>query len=243
MKTKSTTPKIIIIAVSALLAFASCKKSSSEQTSDAVTETDAAQVSTDAVMPSTGGVSNQTSTTAALYAALPPACGIVKDSTLSYASLTGAIPVYAFTFTWSFQTNCAAGASPQTISADYNFTGKGSYAGTYITASHTGNGKFVLTNSADSANYTLNGTYVRNGTFASRFVHPHSFTSVITITATNVFVSKLTKEITGGSATVTIAATSASGKNYNFAGTIKFLGNKTATLVLNSGKSYPIQWL
>ena len=243
MKTKFTTPKLIVTALFLAITAISCNKGSNVQTSDTVTETDAAQVTTDAVMPNTGGVSNQSSTTAALYTALPPACGIMKDSTLTYASLAGATPVYAFTFTWMFQTVCSGAPIPSTVSANYSFTGKGSYAGTYITASHTGNGQFVLTNFADSANYSLNGTYVRTGSFASRFVHPHSFTSVITINATNVYVSKLTKEINGGSGTVTVAATSASGKNYNFAGKITFLGSKKATLVLNSGVSYPIQWL
>ena len=244
MKKKLTPTRIfsLMTIIAASLLFGSCNKGSSVQTSDAVTETDAAQITTDAVMPTTGGVADQSTTTAALYAALPPACGITKDSTLTKASLVGTTPVYAFTFIWSFSTVCNS-SQPLTISADYSFTGKGSYAGTYITASHTGNGQFVLTNFIDSSAYTLNGTYIRNGSFASKFVHPHAFTSTITITSANVKVDKVTKEIVSGTSTVTVAATSASGKNYNFTGTITYLGNKKANLVLNSGISHLIQWL
>jgi hypothetical protein len=41
---------------------------------------------------------------------------------------------------------------------------------------------------------------------------------------------------------VTIASTSTSGKTFNFNGTVTFLGNKKATVILNSGVTYNIQW-
>ncbi|WP_162847030.1 hypothetical protein [Mucilaginibacter gracilis] len=49
-------------------------------------------------------------------------------------------------------------------------------------------------------------------------------------------------QILSGSATVAISGSSTSGKSFTYNGTITFLGGNKATLVLNSGASYTIQW-
>jgi hypothetical protein len=55
-------------------------------------------------------------------------------------------------------------------------------------------------------------------------------------------VDKTTLKIVSGSAAVKVTGSSSSGKSFSFAGTLTFLGSNKATLVLNSGASYAIQW-
>ncbi len=248
MKKSTKITKILCAALfTASVAFyaSSCKKdSSSTQTTPAVTtvtEADAAELSTDAVVPANGGMVTQVNSSVNIYKKVKLACGETKDSTFTIASLSGASPSYNYTFSWNYVMNCN-GIVPDSLT--FGFTGAGSYNGPRMSSNDKSTGGFVLKGfSPTTTSYTLNTTYSRVGTAVSKIGRQNTFNTTTTIKSTNLTVDKTSLEITSGTATVSIVAISSSGKTFTFNGTITFLGNKKGTLVLNSGTSYPIQWL
>jgi hypothetical protein len=244
MKINTNTSKIFcaaLIVAGITLNTISCKKNSESSNTTAtttVTEADAAQFTSDAVSPSSGGMANQLSGSTSLYATTALSCGVQKDSTISILSQSGVTPVYSYTFAWKYMLNCN-GNVPTNIT--FNFTGKGSYNGALMSASDTSNAQFVLTGSSSA--YLLTANYTRTGNATSKIARQYTFHTVLNIQSSNIAINKTTHEITSGTATVTLVATSTSGKKFTFGGTLTFLGNKKGSLVLNSGVVYTIQWL
>jgi len=244
MKTNYYTTKILCAAlIIAGIAFgiSSCKKDSTSSNnslaSTTVTEADAAQFTSDAVSPSTDGFGDQLSRTASLYTTIPLSCGAKKDTTYIKASAKGVTPSYADTLVWNLALNCS-GSIPSNVTL--SFAGKGVYSGQYMSAQDTSAAQFVLTGS--SSGYLLTANYTRVGVAISKIAKQYTFSTTLNIQSTNIVVDKTTQQIVSGTAVVTIVATSTSGKSFNFNGTVTFLGNKTASLKLNSGKVYPISW-
>jgi len=261
MKTKNYTQRFIIGAAMAALtivATSSCHKdSTSTTTTDEVTESEAAQVTTDAVTPSTGGMAGQVDAATQLYSSSTVSggtvsavnnnhlslystlvCGVLKDSTVAYASAPGATPSYTYSLAWKYTLACAV---PSTLTL--NFTGSGTYDGLILSSQFTGTGGFTLTGlAAGTADYTFNSNYSRQGTTTSKIGAKNTFTHTLTITSNNIVYDKAASEIASGTAAVSIVCTSTSGKSWTYGGTLTFLGNKTAKLVLNSGTVYNISW-
>ncbi len=243
------------IAAAFTLTLASCHKNSSATTT--ITEADAAQVTVDAVSPTTGGMVSQVSASASLFAggtitggtvnstnghqttdsySIP--CGTVKDSTVSYASLSTGIPSFTYSLTWSYKLDCSV---PSTFTL--NFNGQGTYNGFVQSSSFKSTGGFVLSGLGSSASqFTFNSNYTRTGSTTSKVGNKNTFDHTLSITSSNIVYDKTTKEIVSGSATVSVKVTSTSGNSWSYGGTLTFLGNKTAKLVLNSGTVYNISW-
>jgi hypothetical protein len=108
-----------------------------------------------------------------------------------------------------------------------------------MTASDTSNAQFVLTGATSS--YMLTANYTRAGTATSK-IGKYTFHSTLNMQSSNIAVDKTTHEIISGSATVALVTTSDSGKEFDFSGTITFLGDKKATLALTNGGTYNFQW-
>jgi len=245
MKHKMNILKIALLAgIAAGLTFgaSSCHKDSSTtpSTTTTVTEADAAELTTDAVAPSSGGMVAQLNTSVSINTSVPLSCGVAKDSTIAKSSATGATPTYSYNLSWNYLLNCN-GIIPSTLT--FNFTGNASYDGLSMSSNDKSTGQFILSGlQPASSQYVFNTTYNRAGNTASKIARQYTFTSNLTIKSTNIAVDKSSLQILSGSATVSITATSSSGKTFTFNGTITFLGGKKATLVLNSGVSYPISW-
>jgi hypothetical protein len=266
MKINNYPSKIICAAlIAAGLTFnvSSCTKDSTAA-GTTVTEADAAQFTSDAVSPSSGGVADQLNSSITLYnggstnsvsngsstasvsnnggsitRASKLSCGIKKDSTIVRSSAAGAVPSFNYSFAWDYTLACD-GLTPSDVT--FNFAGSGTYSGPLMSANHTSTGQLVLSGFGTSSTYLLTVNYTRNGTATSKIGKQYTFTSTLTIQSSNIAINKTTNEIVSGTATVTIAATSTSGKTFNFNGTINFLGGQKASLVLNSGATYSIQW-
>ena len=231
---------MLVAVVAAGIAFgvSSCHKDATT-TDTTVTEADAAQLTTDAVSPSTGGMVLQLSSSVTVYKTVTLTCGVQKDSSIAIASVTGVIPSYSYTLSWNYLLTCN-GIVPSQLA--FNFTGNGSYNGTLMSSSDKSTGGFVMTGLGTGSQYIFNTTYSRTGTTTSKVLRQNTFNSVISVTGSNIAVDKTTQLIVSGTATVNITATSTSGKTFTFSGTITFLGSKKANLVLNSGATYVIQW-
>ena len=259
MNSKINITKIVyaaaIVAASAFT-LTSCHKDSAAG-STTITEADAAQVATDAVSPATGGFVSQVSSSASLfsnatvtggtvsstnnhlttYSSTIP-CGKEKDSTITYASVSTSIPSFTYSLTWKYTLECTVPSS-----LTLSFTGTGTYNGFVQSSSFNSTGGFVLTGlGSTAAQFTFSSNYSRVGTTTSKIGNKNTFDHTLSITSSNIIYDKATQEIVSGSATVSIKVTSTSGNSWNYGGTLTFLGNKTAKLVLNSGTTYNISW-
>lgn len=231
---------LLAITIIGLAGVTACKKGSNSSTSATVTEADAVQLTSDAIEPTTGGMTIQANSSVKIYAdaSTKLSCGVSKDTTITGASVAGAIPSYSFLLSWNYKLNCDT--NPQQFT--FNFTGSSSYSGLLMTSNDSSTGTFLVSTTPSAANYTVNTSYERKGTQTSKVGQKKSFNSDLKITSTNVLISKTTNEIVSGTGTVSITGTTTSGKSFSFGGTITFNGNKQATVVLNSGVTYPIQW-
>jgi hypothetical protein len=237
---------IVGVGVLSLVFVSACTKDnnnkSSTSASATVTEADAAELTSDAVSPATGGFDAQVKTSVTIYAtvSIRMSCGDKKDTTISYASPSDFIPNYSYSLSWNYQLDCSNG-TPSDFT--FGFSGSSAYNGALMQSSDASTGSLVVTGlAASSSNYTFNSSYERSGKQTSKVGFQKSFSSDLKITSSNIVVSKTTNEIVSGTATVVITGTSSNGNTFNFNGTITFLGNKKATLVMSSGTSYTIQW-
>lgn len=226
------------IIVSALIAgIASCKKNSNSTASTTVTEADAAQLTLDAVSPASGGMANQLSASTEIYSSVALACGVQKDSVITIASVSGAIPSYSYIFDWTYKLNCTQNVP---ASVNFGYTAKGTYDGSLMSDADTANAQFVLTGTTSAFMLTVN--YTRDGVVTSKIGRHYLFQGTLNIQSSNIAIDKTSHEISSGTANVTFVATATSGKKFTFSGILTFLGSKQATLVLNSGVSYPLHW-
>jgi hypothetical protein len=220
--------------------ISSCNKSASTATpSDTtVTEADAAEAVTDAVVPQSAGLTAQVSDATVMASSSYYTCGLAYDSSITRANVSGASVTYTLNLAWNWKLSCA---SPASFTAA--FKGSSNYSAIRMSSSDSSNGSFTITGIEPSNTaYTFNSSYTRQGSQQSKIGNKNSFTSTITVTSSNILVNKTTQQIVSGSAAVNIAGASSSGKSFSFSGTITFNGGKTATLVISGGGTYAITW-
>jgi hypothetical protein len=246
---KKTKLKMLTACAAAVISFGvwSCHKgSSSSGSSTTLTETDAAQVATDAVSPETGGLVAQISSSSSLESkflvngirkpvieSLP--CGSTKDTTIVYTSLLST-PGYTYKLAWAYKAQCTV---PQTVTL--NFTGTGTYSGLVLGSQFNSTGSFSLSN-LDSTYYTYNSTFSRTGTVYSKANTANTYNHTLSIASSNIKYDPVAQQIVSGTATISVKLTNSAGATFTYGGTITFEGNKTAKLVLNSGIIYNITW-
>ncbi|GGH78668.1 hypothetical protein HNQ91_005288 [Filimonas zeae] len=217
------------------LLLTSCRK---ENSSAEVTEEDVADVITQAVASSSGGVTAQTTDAARIAAKYSTACGAAKDTSIVYVNAANAAVTYSLTASWHWSLTC--GASPY-----FDFTYNGNTV--YDAPRMSSNDKVAATLrisglGAASAAYTANMQITRNGSQTSKVRNKNVFTSLLTLTGTDVAVSKQTLLVDSGTLAVTFTGSGTGGRSFAFAGKLVFKGNRTGVLTLNSGASYTINW-
>jgi hypothetical protein len=228
-----------IFAAGLSIAVFSCKRESATST-DSVTEADAAELATDAIVPLNGGFVVQVNSSVNVYKTVALNCGVQKDSSITASSVAGAVPSYNYNLKWSYLLNCT-GIVPNQLT--FNFTGSSTYDGVRMSSSDKSSGGFVLTGlPLTTANYTLSSNYTRIGSQTSKIGRNYSFSSTLTLTSSNIVISKTTQQILSGTGTIAVTGASTSGASFSYGGTITFLGGNKATLLFNSGVTYTIQW-
>lgn len=227
----------------ALMGIPACKKDNNNNNSNVkVTEADAAELTTDAINPATGGFDAQVKISVNIYVATSTklSCGAKKDTTISYSSPTNFIPNYAYTLSWNYQLDCNSGIPSQFA---FGFSGSSNYNGALMTSSDSSDGSFTIADpGTTAADYTFNSSYERSGKQTSKVGYQKSFSSDLKMNSSNIMISKATHEIVSGTANITITGMGSDGNSFSFSGKITFQGNKKAVLVLNSGASYNIVW-
>lgn len=219
----------------AVLLLTSCKK---DNDITAVTEEDAADVVAASVMTTSGGVTAQAADAARIAGIYVNACGVSKDTSVLYTNLPGAVITYSFAASWHWALTC--GVTPR---FDFSYAGNNIYDAPRVSSNDKVAATLSLTGLEPNASqYLYNLQLTRNGTEVSKVRNKNSFSSLLTITGSNIAINKQTLTIASGTAAVTISGATSGGKTFSFAGTLVFSGNRKGTLTLNSGTSYSIEW-
>jgi hypothetical protein len=225
------------ITLSTGILFTACKKD--KNNSDDISDDEVAEAVTQSVSASSGGMVVQTESTARMagtgYTSLT--CGQTKDTTIAGASVSGAAIVYSYSLNFNRTLTC----SP--LKFQSNFTGNCTYTAPRMSSNDNSTAQLTVTGlDAASTAWTVNSSYVRNGTQQSKVRLQRSFSSVITITSSNIVVDKATQKIVSGVAEVTFEGTGSGGAKISRGATLTFLGSSKGTLTLKNGSSYSIQW-
>jgi len=241
-----------------LLAVVSCKKSDNSIAATVTTD-QIADITTGSLALSTTGLSTnfdditvgaesvsslsgpaKTINTIGTGPGLPgQQCGItLTDSTVKTGTSHGVTFGYYLKYTHTLNCN----SDSQADNLNYNLAFHGYYNGPNITAIDTGSSAFVIAGfTTGSTVFSMNGTYHRKGAFTSKVGDKVSGTSDLTIVVTNLIVTKSTRKIAGGSATIAIVITTHKGQ-VSYHGTLIFNADDTATFTVN-GATYSINLL
>jgi hypothetical protein len=223
------------ITLSTGLLFTSCKKD--KEDNEQISDEEVAEAITQSVSGSSGGVVVQTESVATMSAYTHLACGQSKDTTVAGQSQPGATVTYHYSFNYARSLSC----SP--AKWQFNYTGHVDYDAPRMSSDDNSTAQTTVTGLEPAATeWTINSSYVRNGTQQSKIRLKRSWTSVITITSTNIKVDKTTKKITSGTAAAEFVGTGSGGYTVTRSATITFLGNRKATVTLKNGATFNIEW-
>jgi len=219
----------IILLISILIiiiSLASCKTNSGTPNYP-VTEEDAADLISNAVLPQYGGLINHINNSVQFLQR--PVCGITCDTTtvLGGQAQPGSTPLSAkCSLQWHYQLNC----SDKSLNGTYS--GLINYSGAHFSADNTCTGTLTCVPQLN-AGYKVGLNFSIDGTDVKKAVDANNLKTNITIQGTDVLIDKTTGQVTSGQLQVAIHIS-----YYNYSGTFKFGGNHSASLVLNSGKTY-----
>jgi hypothetical protein len=223
--------------------FTACQKDDDVQT-QSITEEEAAEVAARSVDPASGGVVVQLNTSVTIatnpvYTA-PSNCGVQKSNTYSGSSSQGASISYAYSYGWNWMLTCS-GTTPQRF--DYSYSGQSGYDGPRVTTAGSASASATIAGLESSASqYSVSSNYTHDGTTTSKIGNKNSFTSKVVINSTNIKIDKVTRQIVSGTGAIEISGATTAGATFNYAGTITFIGNNKANIVLNSNQAYSVQW-
>jgi hypothetical protein len=197
----------------------------------------AAQLIANATYPSTYGVIAQIYSAAHTFGT---AWKYPNDTTVTAASANGVVPSFKYTSAWYNTQGEITSGDTLGFRNTFNFKGTGNYNdGSFYSSNYTDTGAFVLTFLYSNLHFSTK--YSRAETIVAATGAKNTFTDKFTWNSTNIVVNNTTHIIMSGTATVVLQIT-VSGQISTYNGTITFSGNNQATLVLNSGKSYPLVW-
>lgn len=233
-----TNVKISVLSLFIASCFASCKKEDpkpEEPTPITITEDDAADVVASAIGTGTYGLSSSASESAQkanfAYNQLVP-CLYSLDTAIVKTSPIGSAISYNYNLNYGYQMYCTNGI-PQNFVC--TMSSSGNLDQIRMSASSTATGTLTFTGLAPSATeYTLNGTYTREGSAESKIRAKNSFTYTLTINVTDFIINKTSYEIEGGSSTVTLTASTSTGNTFTFNGSLSYIDENTASLVIGS---------
>lgn len=233
---KTTNLYFALIAIMGTLAFASCNKDDDDANVSMDDVSDAVEYS---LTNTAEGLAATTDEAIHAYELAAVAkngiadCGVNYDTTITRIGNTAAA-TYNYVYNIDYLLTCGV-SDP--ISFAYNYAADGTYDLPRMASDDAAMAEWVLTGlDANSANYLLNGSYVRQGSQESKVRLKRKFSSTITYTLANISIDKTTGYINGGTATLTIAGSASSGGSFSFTGTATF--TSTQVTVVLDGESY-----
>jgi hypothetical protein len=243
----------VLVAAGISMAVPACKKDD-QKTINAVSEDEVNLVVTQAIASPQGGLVLQTNSAvdiAAGYGQRKGAkittdeCGQEFASEVGYSSEDNPNSDISFDFLlkFSYKLTCTAEQEPQKLT--FGAAGHTNYTSPALAFSDSSVANFSITGlESDSTLLVFNQSFDRTGTL--RFGSgdsARSFISTLNYVATNVKVNKETKKIVSGTAAVIISGVSGTGKTFNYAGTITYLGENKAKFAIKGGGTFDLNWL
>lgn len=216
----------------ALICLVSCHKSSSSGKTYVATETDAASIITNDLLPAYGGLVSQLNLCLTINKQL--SCG-VKDTAFNGTNPNTSTVTFNYQLQSHNQVDCTNKSSTIT------FTGKHTYEGAIFVSNDASVGSIVLTEGVQKNTNNLTLSFKRSGIQRIKSINPHNISSTIELKSSNLVTDKLTCKIISGTANITIYNTNQPSL-YTYSGKITFSGNGKAVVLLNSGTSYHISW-
>ncbi|MES2826667.1 MAG: hypothetical protein V4687_00865 [Bacteroidota bacterium] len=227
----------LTLAISAFMM--SCEKNTEPGTSS-ITDAEIVSIASGALGVKSGGLELQTQSAVILSITNqnPAFCGTVTDTTVIKQLDSGAVS-YRLAINWRRTNNCAAGV---VSSFTHVFGGTASYTTPELSSNDELTGNFTLSGFGPGSNDLLvNQRYERSGTQKFKSNDGREVKSKITISTSNLKLSRGTGRILSGEGTFLVSGT-AGQDAFEYSGSITFQGSGKATLSFTGGKSYPISW-
>lgn len=166
------------------------------------------------------------------------ACGTTRVDSASNSGTNGAVTSSYF-FKFSRTLSCDANNQPDSLAN--NLIYHGNFDGPNLTSSNSGSAIFTISNLSPTAlSYLINGDYKRAGSFQFKTGDKLSGQSNVDIVVTNLTLSKPSRKILSGNATIAVTGSSSKNGAFNYTGTLVFNGDGTATLTINGGAVYTV---
>jgi len=240
-RVKAITTRFVTCALALLFTAGLIACSDEDTQNTGVTEADVADAIEASLTAESNGVAKMAADVSELakaqsvYTARPDlACG--EFYTVQYhPTYTGPNFSYDYSGTRVYSLFCGNEGTP--MSFDYDSQLSGTYETPRMLSDDNATANVSFTNLTGGNTTNINGSYIRNGSQQSKVRLRRSFSSVIRINLYTVSFDKISREITGGTATVSITGTGVNTFYYN--GSITFNRNNTATLTIN-GTTYTI---
>lgn len=163
-------------------------------------------------------------------------CGETVDSSftkvIDLERITGEYTNYLY---WGFTCNDLQ----LPVSIFFGQDATGNYETERWLSDDSASSEWTIGNLLTGSNYVFDGNYERSGTQQSKVREMRSFTSTTTIDIENLNITKGEPEIVSGVADFTLTGTVNGETSFNHEGTIVFLGNGQANVIIN-GNTYTI---
>lgn len=245
-----TIKKTIWIVGIMALAITACNDDDSSNEPNAMSTEEAAEIVATSMAESTEGLTSQVEkasedatqlveqTNEGGKTAGSTSCGMDSTATFTRTNPSGSAVEYDYAFTYNYMMACNNVNLPEAITI--GFEQEGMIDAPRFSTVDARSGIFSITNlDLGETEYQFNGTYDREGTHTSKINQQNSYTVDMDVDLTSLTINKGTYEITGGTASVTIAGTATNGASYNFTGSLDFLGGSEVQVTIN-GESFII---
>lgn len=244
-RSKST---LLLLFVAAGISFgvSSCSKDDDTKNSS-VSQEQVASVVTQSVVSQGGVVAQVDQATLAVSllearkagGRLSDFCGKSNEDNISGSGEANGLK-FSYDLGWSYALACTQDVPTE---FSFNFNGKTSFETDKFSTKDSSIATYKLGGLGEtSVNWVLNQTFDRAGSLISKTADIPSFNSTIHYVAADIKVSKETRQIVSGTATVKVTGVDLKGNAFKYEGTITFKGNQKAVFVVNGGSNFELQW-
>ncbi|HHJ50099.1 MAG TPA: hypothetical protein ENJ88_04240 [Phaeodactylibacter sp.] len=229
-----------------VLAFTACRPEDTtpEPEAKVASEEDVVDMIEGSVSDETGGLEQEVAEMATIAddyvykGLLDTPCEEERDTSFTY-DYQGNLVSASYATNSTFILHCNDVDFP--VAMDFTTSTTGTYTTPRIVSSDSGSSAWNVDNLLNGTDYIVNGTYQRSGTQESQVGNQYTFNSTLDFELENLNINKGNYQIDSGMATFTITAEVEGGESRTFEGTIVFLGNQAADVIIN-GTTYPIEW-
>ncbi len=249
---KAIVSKTVVYSASFLLAlgFVSCSDNEDDaselpQEEQGISEEEAVEDITMAIMPETGGFIEETQQALRILDGQNAKseefeCGEQYEDSYVLSDESGEY-AYSLNLEWDWIVDCGDDAIPDF--ADFNASGSLTYSSPRLNSTGTTSSEITVENVGNfTGSYLVNQRYVSQGQKESQVRNRQNFESLMEFTTEDLNILKSNYAITSGTMSVNYQGDAGEGNTYDFSATLVFTGNRTAVLTMGSGNEYFLSW-